>query len=55
MVLRKNFMKFSLNFYGGNLIDFQTAKMSISQRRGIISLTPKDENNLMAADNIAQC
>jgi len=35
-----------------NLIDsfnegFQTGKLSISQRRGIISLIPKDENNLM--------
>ena len=39
-----------------NLIDsfnegFQTGKLSISQRRGIISLIPKDENNLMVLSN----
>ena len=30
---------------------FQTGKMSISQRQGIISLIPKDENNLMVLSN----
>ena len=30
---------------------FQTDKLSISQRRGIISLIPKDENNLMVLSN----
>ena len=30
---------------------FQTGKLSISQRRGIISLIPKDENNLMVLSN----
>ena len=39
-----------------NLLDsfneaFQTGKLSISQRRGIISLIPKDENNLMVLSN----
>lgn len=39
-----------------NLIDsfneaFQTGKPSISQRRGIISLIPKHENNLMVLNN----
>ena len=29
----------------------QTGKLSISQRRGIISLLPKDENNLMVLSN----
>lgn len=30
---------------------FKTGKLSISQRRGIISLIPKDENNLMILSN----
>ena len=30
---------------------FQTGKLSISQRRGIISFLPKDENNLMVLSN----
>ena len=30
---------------------FQTGKLSISQRRGVISLIPKDENNLMVLSN----
>ena len=30
---------------------FQTGKLSIFQRRGIISLIPKDENNLMVLSN----
>ena len=39
-----------------NLIDsfneaFQTGKLSISQRQGIISLIPKDENNLIVLSN----
>ena len=39
-----------------NLLDsfneaFQTGKLSIFQRRGIISLIPKDENNLMVLSN----
>ena len=46
----KEFYEIFFELLWGNLIDsfneaFQTGKMSISQRRGIISLIPKDENN----------
>ena len=56
-VSRNNFIKFSSNFYGEILLSeslneaFHTGKLSISQRRGIISLKPKDENNLMVLSN----
>ena len=52
----KEFYEIFFELLWGNLIDsfneaFQTGKMSISQRRGIISLIPKDENNLMVLSN----
>ena len=54
-VSQKNFMKPFMIFYGVTSLTlseaFQTGKLSISQRRGIISLLPKDENNLMVLSN----
>lgn len=55
-VLRKNFYQTFFELLWRNLIDsfneaFQTGKPSISQRRGIISLIPKHENNLMVLNN----
>ena len=52
----KEFYETFFELLWGNLIDsfneaFQTGKLSISQRRGIISLIPKDENNLMVLSN----
>ena len=52
----KEFYEIFFELLWGNLIDsfneaFQTGKMSISQRRGIISLIPKDEDNLMVLSN----
>ena len=33
---------------------FENGTLSVSQRRGIISLIPKDENNLTTLSNCAQ-
>ena len=52
----KEFYEIFFELLWRNLLDsfneaFQTGKLSISQRRGIISLIPKDENNLMVLSN----
>ena len=52
----KEFYETFFELLWSNLLDsfneaFQTGKLSISQRRGIISLSPKDENDLMVLSN----
>ena len=53
---QKSFMKFFFDLLGTALLEsfnavFKNGQLSVSQKRGIISWIPKDENNLTTLSN----